>query len=181
MNAVFYDGNGKVRWKDEEYYKPLEKVEMTLDSGSAACALPPTIGTQFGIVPGSRNNKMYKTANGQKIADQGQRILHVRLKDLHKARLRFRIADVHKPLVSAHEVVKRGNKIVIDSNYAFMLNKATGIKTELVVKNGVYTFPVWLDPEQRGEDLSLAPMENVEPNEERTKTASYFQRQAGWP
>ena len=95
--------------------------------------------------------------------------------------MRFRIADVHKPLVSAYEVVKRGNKIVIDSNYAFMLNKATGIKTELVVKNGVYTFPVWLDPGQRKEDMMLAPVENEVPDERKTRPPPTFRRQAGWP
>ena len=177
--AVFYDGNGNVKWMDDEYYEPLEKVEMTLDSGSAACALPPTVGTQFGIVPGSCNQKMYKTANGQKIADQGQRVLQVRTKDLHKARMRFRVTDVHKPLVSAYEMVKRGNKIVLDSKCSYFLNKATGVKTELLVKNGVYTFLVWLDPAEqpRKEDMGIAPIRTGC----RTRSRQCRRRMAEWP
>ena len=162
--AVFYDENGKAQWTDETRCKPLENVEMTLDSGSAACALPPAVGAQFGIVESSRNGRMYKAANGHKIADQGQRILRVRTRELHKAKMRFRVTDVHKPLVSAHEVVKRGNQIVLDSNGSFILNRATGVKTEVEAKNGVYVFPVWLDPiEQKDEDLMIAPVENEPP------------------
>ena len=127
------------------------------------------------------NHKMYKTANGQRIADKGQRVLQVRTKDLHKAKLRFRVTDVHKPLVSANAMVNRGNKIVLDDKYSYFLNKATGIKTELVVKNGVYIFPVWLDPKQQSEDLMLAPVENDDPEEEQTRPLPHFQRQARWP
>ena len=119
--------------------------------------------------------------NGQRIADQGKRVLQVRTKDLHRARMRFRVTDVHKPLVSAYAVVNRGNNIVIDNNYSYILNKATGIKTELVVKNGVYTFPVWLDPDQPNEDVMLAPVEYEEPDDKATRPPPTFRRQAGWP
>ena len=89
---------------------------------------------------------------------------------------------MHKPLVSVHEMAKRGNNIAMDSEYSYVLNKATGIKTELVVKNGVYTFPVWLDPaEQHNEELMLSLMEDVAPKEEQTMPAPSFQRRAGWP
>ena len=91
--------------------------------------------------------------------------------------------DVHKPLVSAYEMVKRGNKIVLDSKYSYFLNKATGVKTKLLVKNGVYTFPVWLDPAEhpRKEDMGIAPMKDVTTNEKQAMPAPSFQRRAGWP
>ena len=91
--------------------------------------------------------------------------------------------DVRKPFVSAYPMVKRGNKIVLDSKCSYFLNKATGVKTELLVKNGVYTFPVWLDPAEhpRKEDTGIATMKDFTKNEKQTMPAPSFQRRAGWP
>ena len=97
--------------------------------------------------------------------------------------MKFRVMDVHKPLVSAHEMVKRGNKIVLDSKDSYFIDKATGVKTELEIKNGVYTFPVWLYPAEhpRKEDTGIATMKDVTKNEKQTMKAPSFQRRAEWP
>ena len=96
--------------------------------------------------------------------------------------MNFRVMDVNKPLVSAHEMVKRGYKIVLDNEDSYFVNKATGVKTELVIKNGVYTFPVWLYPAEhpRKESTVVATMEDFTVNKE-TMTVSPFHRRADWP
>ena len=92
---------------------------------------------------------------------------------------------VNKPLVSVHEMTKRGDKIVMDNEYSYVLNEATKINTELVVKNGVYTIPMGLESNTvehpRKEDIEMDPMKDRPLKEMQAMPAPYFRRQAGWP
>ena len=40
--------------------------------------------------------------------------------------IEFNVADVRKPLASAAKMVKSGNRVVLDAEGSFIMNKATG-------------------------------------------------------
>ena len=120
--------------------------------------------------------------------DQGERTLQVRTESMSSGRMRFRVTDVHKPLVSAASVVARGNSIYMDKNEAYITDGRTGERTYLHVKNGVYTFPVWLDPPEGSSPSSgskdiplIAPMEDEPMEAPAERLPSPFRRRAQLP
>ena len=54
------------------------------------------------------------------------------------------VADVKKTLASAYQIVQAGNKVVLDSDYSYIVNKATGEKTTIQVNNGEFQFDLWV-------------------------------------
>ena len=54
------------------------------------------------------------------------------------------VADVQKTLASAFQIVNAGNKIILDTDYSYIVNKATGEKTEVTVENGEFLFDLWV-------------------------------------
>ena len=54
------------------------------------------------------------------------------------------VADVKKTLASAYQIVEAGNKIVLDSDYSYIVNIATGEKTVIEVDNGEFQYDLWV-------------------------------------
>ena len=67
-----------------------------------------------------------------------------------KSSVRFNVAQVQKPLVSAARVVSNGNRIVMSPETSFIENIATGEKMQLRVQNGVYVFDVMFGSGEEG-------------------------------
>ena len=54
------------------------------------------------------------------------------------------VADVKKTLASAYQMCQAGNKIILDSEHSYIVNKATGNKTTIQVNNGEFQFDLWV-------------------------------------
>ena len=63
--------------------------------------------------------------------------------------LTMQVAEVTKPLGSVRAMVKAGNKVVFDDGGSYILNKATGVKTNMEDRNGAYVFDIWI-PRAKG-------------------------------
>ena len=74
---------------------------MTLDSGAAVTALPRRIGKDYHVEKDRITGTMYKSAGGQRVADEGKKCLHVVNDQGNVRRMRGRVTGVHKPLVAA--------------------------------------------------------------------------------
>ena len=62
------------------------------------------------------------------------------------------VADVKKTLASAFQIVAANNKIVLDIEHSYIVNKATGEKTAITIENGEFNFDSWVPaphPEQK--------------------------------
>jgi len=65
--------------------------------------------------------------------------------------------------------VAKGNRIVLDGDGSYIINKATGKKTALKVSNGVYTFDLWVERaagQQEAMELSAGPKSSEAPEVE---------------
>ena len=71
------------------------------------------------------------------------------------------VADVKKTLASAYQIAQAGNRIILDSDYSYIVNKATGEKTRIQVNNGEFQFDLWVP----APDPSKPPIK-VKPNGE---------------
>ena len=54
------------------------------------------------------------------------------------------VADVKKTLASAFQIVAAGNKVVLDIDYSYIVDKTTGEKTTLNIENGEFNFDLWV-------------------------------------
>ena len=139
-------------------------------------ALPPGIGRTFG----PPNNSTYKTASGEIIEDEGAVELQGIGENGSKMALHGRRSGVHKPLVAASQVQKKGHLTVLDGDGGCILPRAsplarkvrallrTEVKKEvfavpLYVEKGVYTGYIKLDSasprSNKGkESMLLAPL-----------------------
>ena len=62
--------------------------------------------------------------------------------------IEFNVADVRKPLASAARMVKSGNRIVLDDEGSYILNKATGETMEVKTHKDMFVFDVQFESGQ---------------------------------
>ena len=141
------------------------KVTFTLDSGAAVSAAPHHLGDDYPIQ--IEEPRSYKTATGSLVQDEGFRVLPIVIEEgLHRS-MNFRVVFVHKALVSASKVCRKGYQIILDSKLgrSGMLHKRTNEWIGLREEKGVYVFDGWVSPavtvgRKRSKSFSLTPYEH---------------------
>ena len=134
-------------------------MTFTLDSGAAVSAAPKSLGDDFPMQ--IEEPRAYKTATGSLVQDERFRVLPIVTEEgLHRY-MNFRVALVHKALVSA------SNRIILDSKpgRSGMLHKRTNEWIGLREEKGVYVFDGWVSlamtaGRKRPESVSLTPYEH---------------------
>jgi hypothetical protein len=97
--------------------------------------------------------------------------------------------DVHRPLASVSQMVKKGNMVVFGhpKKGAYVYNKATGLEHPLEERNGIYILPVWVTENSGDFALQAADGDLHVTAAGETATASSggasssFHRLARWP
>ena len=56
----------------------------------------------------------------------------------------MQVAEVTTPLGSVRAFVRAGNRVVFDEEESYIENKATGVRTDIEDRNGVYMFDLWI-------------------------------------
>ena len=150
---------------DDWKWNNCRKVTFTLDSGAAVSAAPKSLGDDYPVQ--IEETRSYKTATGSLVQDEGFRVLPIVTEErLHRC-MNFRVAPVHKVLVSASKVCRKGFRIILDSEpgQRGMLHKHTNEWTGLREEKRCLRFR-WLDfsgtdsREEKSEVVSLTPCEH---------------------
>ena len=129
--------------RDDWKWKHCRKVTFTLDSGAAVSAAPKSLGDDYPMQ--IEEPRSYKTATGSLVQDEGFRVLPIVTEEgLHRC-MNFRVAPVHKALVSASEVCRKGYRIILDSKLgrSGMLHKRTNEWIGLREEKVVYVLDGW--------------------------------------
>ena len=88
-------------------------MTFTLDTGAAVSAAPKSLGDDYPMQ--IEDPRSYKTVTGSLVQDGGFRVLPIVTEEgLHRS-MNFRVALVHKALVSASKVCRKGYQIILDS------------------------------------------------------------------
>ena len=91
-----------------------ERIDLTIDSGCAACALPVGVASAVGMQELNRTPQEYIAANAEKIRELGFKTPTLKFQNGDVQNLKFSVMDkLHKPLVAACKVVAAGNRIVM--------------------------------------------------------------------
>ena len=98
---------------DDWKWNNCRKVTFALDSGAAVSAAPKSLGDDYPMQ--IEEPRSYKTAMGSLVQDEGFRVLPIVTEEgLHRC-MNFTVAPIHKALVSASKVCRKGYRIVWDS------------------------------------------------------------------
>ena len=127
--------------------RAYEKLEVVIDSGASACALPMGWCEHYPTKPLKTGERtVYRTANGGIVNASGRKQIYGETTAGKNIGLSFVEMEVHRPLASVTQMVKKGNMVVFGhpKKGAYVYNKATGFEHPLEERNGIYTLPVWV-------------------------------------
>ena len=91
-----------------------ERIDLTIDSGCAACTLPVGVASAVGMPMMNRTPQEQIAANAEKVRELGFQTPTLKFQIGDVQNLKFSVMDkLHKPLVAACKVVAAGNRIVL--------------------------------------------------------------------
>ena len=97
-------------------------------------------------VPGaaSRRGVQYEVANGARVANEGEKRFKAWTEEGQEKAMVMQVADVNQGLLSVSKAVAAGNRVVFDSEGSYIENKASGERTAMVEKNGMFALKLWV-------------------------------------
>ena len=143
----------------------LSHSDVHSGQGAPVSAAPKSLGDDHPMQ--IEEPRSCKTATGSLVQDDGFRLLTILTEEgLHRS-MNFRVAPVHKALVSASKVCRKGHQIILDSKpgRSGMFHKRPKEWIGLREEKGVYVFDGWVSPavtagRKRPESFSLTPYEH---------------------
>ena len=91
-----------------------ERIDLTIDSGCGACALPVCVASAIGMQELNRAPREYIAANAEKIGELGFKTPTLKFQNGDVQNLKFSVMDnLHKPLVAACMVVAAGSRVAL--------------------------------------------------------------------
>ena len=91
-----------------------ERIDLTIDSGCDACAVPVGMASTVGMQELNRTPQEHIAASAEKIRELGFKTPTLKFQKGDVQKLKFSVMDkLHKPLVEACKVVLAGNRIVL--------------------------------------------------------------------
>ena len=136
-----------------------ERIDLTIDSGCAACALPVGVASTVGMQELNRTPQEYIAANAEKIRELGFKTPTLKFQNGDMQNLKFIVMDkLHKPLVAACKVVAAGNRIVMQSENqggSFTEDVRSKRRKRIFERNGVYVLPCWVVKQNSQKRLAL--------------------------
>ena len=153
------------------------EIDLTIDSGAVTTIAP--VDTLPGIKPreteASRRGITYTVANGGEIKKQGEITLRGLADNGTKMNVIAQASDVTKPLASAREILKGGNRIVMEENVSYIENMKTKKRIPIQRKNGMFIVTMKVADEKQPYGESQYAVMAAEDKSEKEKTS--FHRQ----
>jgi len=144
LNEVRREGINAMPERDDEW----EQISVIIDSGASVPVMPPGLGKAYELEESEafRRGTEYECANGQPIANLGQKRMPVVTAEGTLRGYTSQCADVSKPLQSVRHLVRTGHAVIFDDQGSYICNKATG-ELNAIVDDGInYSMPLWVVP-----------------------------------
>ena len=143
-----------------------ERIDLTIDSGCVACALPVGVASAIGMQQLNRPPQEY-IANAEKIRELGFKTSIPKFQNGDVHNLKFSVMDkLHKPLVAACKVVAADDRIVLhpeNQGASFIEGVRSKRKKRIFERNAVYMLPCWVV--KQNSQKRLAPLVKSCPND----------------
>ena len=127
--------------KDE--YPGYVKVTATVDSGSAEHAMPSKSFDKVPTTKGPKFGRKYLTANGEKIANEGEKVLKMQTMTGMPIGVRWQMTQVVKPLLSVKKLSAGGNTVILEEQNPRIIDR-NGYVTPLRCQGGVFVVDLWI-------------------------------------
>jgi len=113
---------------------------ITIDSGASENVISENMAPQFEVKPsqGSRDGVRYGAANGETMANKGEKDGKVSTGEGHKCLLKMQAADVKKPFMSVGRICDAGHRLVFPSSGGTIEHDVTGQTTKFNRVDNVY-------------------------------------------
>jgi len=128
---------------EQEETDEWQKITVTVDSGSAEHALPTGSFNKIPVTKGDKFGKNYVAANGGKIANEGEKIVPCVTQHGIPISVKFQLAQVVKPLLSAKKLAKTGHQVILEE-YRPRIVSPQGFVTPIRTQGGVYVVDFWI-------------------------------------
>ena len=115
-------------------------MDLMLDSGAVTTIMPADTfpGHKPKETEASRRGITYAVANGGDIKNKGELTVRGVASNGTRMNIIAQASDVTKPLGAAREIVKAGNRIVLDEDSSYIENKTTKKRIPRTRKNGMF-------------------------------------------
>ena len=120
-------------------------TKVCIDSGAGESVCPIDAFPSYGTHTTAKTGARYTAAGGQELINAGEKRPHFKCGD-EDAHMAFQCTGVHKPLAAASKVAQKGNRIVLEADGGYILNKKSGKKIPLTIENGVYMMEMRVKP-----------------------------------
>jgi len=121
----------------KEEYDGYVKVTATVDSGSAEHAMPSKSFDKVPTMKGPKFGRKYLTANGEKIANEGEKVLKMQTMTGMPIGVRWQMTQVVKPLLSVKKLSAGGNTVILEEKNPRIIDR-NGYVTPLRCQGGVF-------------------------------------------
>lgn len=120
------------------------KLWITIDSGASENVIGEGMAPQYAVKPseGSRAGVRYVAANGQTMANKGEKDVKVITEEGHKCMLKMQVTDVKKPLMSVSRICDAGHRVVFTKGGGTIEHEVTGQVTKFGRVDNVYRLKV---------------------------------------
>jgi hypothetical protein len=125
-----------------------EQIEAVVDSGATVPVLSPTMAKLYKVEPSEASlaGVEYEVANGERLANLGQKVMPVYTEEGTLRGMTAQVADVSKMLMSVRHLCKSGHAVVFDEDGSMIINKTTG-EVNKIADDGVnYLMKLWAVP-----------------------------------
>ena len=131
-------------------YYGWELMTVTIDSGASetVCGSMHFNNTDITESEGSRRGVKYSAANGEAIANLGQKTINFLTEEGSCRNMTSRVCEVTKPLASVSRICKKGHRVVFEDGNKYIENLLTGELTRMREQNGVYLLDLWIPPHE---------------------------------
>ena len=123
-----------------------EKVSVQVDSGAIGTVAPKHVALMFPVrrTKAAKMGMGYVAANGTRIDNHGERLVQGYTDDGTSIAMAMQVTDVKRTLGPAYRMNKAGNRVVLDGDESYMINKSSGIVTPISLDNGKFIFNIWV-------------------------------------
>ena len=128
----------------QEQLKADKDLWITIDSGASENVINKQMAPQFRVQPstGSNAGTTYITANGDEMANQGEKDVKIVTKEGHKCLLKMQVTDVRKPLMSVARICDAGHQVTFTNEGGNIKHLQTGQTTHFDRIDNVYRLKV---------------------------------------
>ena len=118
---------------------------MTVDSGAEDTITGPDTMPNIEADESGADSEGFRVADGSVIPNMGKKSGIIATQEWTSLKgLEFQVAPVHKTLLSVSKMVDKGCRVVFDPEWSYVEDIASGERTTLTRKRGLYVLQAWV-------------------------------------